>query len=200
MARPSKFSTDEILDVACGLLLDDGPAALTVSAVARNLGAPSGSIYHRFNSRDLLIAMMWLRAVEHFHQHIEPIFDTTETYSDVVRISCGVVTWAREFPLHAQVLLLHSASALLHDGWPDEVIERNQAQLQRLQVMQNKLCKRVGAKTAAQKRRLGFAIMDIPYAAVRLPLSRGEAPSKDSEQLVADAVTGVLAALTKENT
>ena len=52
-----------MLDAARDLLLEDGSGSATIEAIASSSGAPTGSIYHRFGSRDELIARLWMRAV-----------------------------------------------------------------------------------------------------------------------------------------
>ena len=63
MGRPSKFDSEQMLDAAAGLVARGGPSRATVAAIAEKLEAPSGSIYHRFESRDLLLARLWIRTV-----------------------------------------------------------------------------------------------------------------------------------------
>ena len=53
MSRPQKFSAAQILDTAATLVAADGPGAATIGAISARLKAPSGSIYHRFASRDV---------------------------------------------------------------------------------------------------------------------------------------------------
>ena len=67
MPRPASFTLDELLDAAAALLAADGPAAVTMSAVARAAGAPSGSMYHRFPTRAALCGELWIRTEERFH-------------------------------------------------------------------------------------------------------------------------------------
>ncbi len=57
------FSTDAILDAAREVVVERGPRAATVEAIATAAGVPIGSIYHRFSSIDELLARVWLRAV-----------------------------------------------------------------------------------------------------------------------------------------
>jgi AcrR family transcriptional regulator len=52
-----------MLDVARDLLLEGGAHGATVEAISRASGAPTGSIYHRFGSRDELVTRLWMRAV-----------------------------------------------------------------------------------------------------------------------------------------
>ena len=59
-----------MLDAAGALLVAGGAHGLTASAVARSLSAPSGSVYHRFASRDHLAAALWLRTVERFDRDV----------------------------------------------------------------------------------------------------------------------------------
>jgi AcrR family transcriptional regulator len=57
------FTTDAILDAARDVVVDRGPRAATVEAIATAAGVPVGSIYHRFSSIDELLSRLWLRAV-----------------------------------------------------------------------------------------------------------------------------------------
>jgi len=195
MGRPSKFSSNQILDTASRLLACDGPGSLSVASIAASLRAPSGSIYHRFGSRDILVAELWLRAVERFHKSLTPWLEITNGFDAIRAIAVGVVSWTRDNPLEAHLLLLHRSSDLLHDGWPPELSERNLAQRARSQALIESLCQRVGATTPGECRRVVFAAVDVPYAAVRSYLSSGIPPPDDLIDLVADAVNGVLTPL-----
>jgi AcrR family transcriptional regulator len=48
-----------------------GPSAATVGAIAESVGAPTGSIYHRFRSKDVLLAELLLQTVEGFQAGFE---------------------------------------------------------------------------------------------------------------------------------
>jgi AcrR family transcriptional regulator len=61
------FSTDALLDAAREVVLQRGPRAATITAIAAEAGAPVGSIYHRFDSVDEMLAQAWLRAVRRTH-------------------------------------------------------------------------------------------------------------------------------------
>lgn len=55
MPRAVAHDAGAILDAARGLVLEGGPRAAGVAAIAAASGAPVGSIYHRFGSRDGLL-------------------------------------------------------------------------------------------------------------------------------------------------
>ena len=67
MGRPARYDVDSLLDGAVALAASGGPAAVTMTAVASAVGAPSGSVYHRFPTRAALLSALWLRTLERFH-------------------------------------------------------------------------------------------------------------------------------------
>src|SRR5258705_4453627 len=77
MPRPALFTVDELLDAAAALLAADGPSAVTMSAVARAAGAPSGSMYHRFPTRAALCGELWLRTEERFRAGVSAALATS---------------------------------------------------------------------------------------------------------------------------
>src|SRR5438874_5907366 len=74
MGRP-KFANEDFLDAALAIAAEHGPPAVTVGAISERLGAPVGSFYHRFASRDLLLGELWLRTVVDFQQGITAALD-----------------------------------------------------------------------------------------------------------------------------
>jgi AcrR family transcriptional regulator len=67
MARPS-FEHAAFLAAARDLVAQAGPTAVTVSSLTERLGAPSGSFYYRFASRDVLLAELWLTTALAFQE------------------------------------------------------------------------------------------------------------------------------------
>lgn len=70
MAPPRKHDTDRILDAARTIALRDGPRATSVAAIAAESGAPAGTLYHRFGSRDRVLQEAWLRALGRFQAEV----------------------------------------------------------------------------------------------------------------------------------
>lgn len=192
MGRRSKYSADQILDAARQLLARHGPGALSIRGVASHLGAPSGSIYHRFRSRDILVASLWLRAVENFQEGLTAAVGCADPKQAVRAVASLVLTWSRENKLDARLLLMHRSRDLLSGSWPPELASRNQDQRIRVERMIDDLCRRLSAAAADERRRVVFAAIDLPYGAVRAALARGEAPSPELDAIVDDAVVAII--------
>ena len=195
MARPTKYDEDAMLDAGSVLVDAGGLAALSIAAVAKELGAPSGSIYHRFESRDTLAAALWLRAVERFQHGWAEHAEEADPVDAVRRCAAYVVGWSRANPADARLLLLYRSGDFCPGAWPEALVERNEQQRSRVADGLSTLCGRLGAVTPAAQRRVRFALVDLPYGAVRGPLAAGGDIADDLEELVDDAVVAVLGAL-----
>ena len=191
MARPAKFTDDEILDAALRQVTDG--AGATVAGIAAAVGAPTGSIYHRFPSRDVLVARLWLRTVAGFQDGLVAVLaehDPADAGRHAVRY---FLEWTRDHPVEAQLLLLHRRDDLLADGWPDEVRERAAAVAEQFDdALRDYTRRRLGSLSQDAQRRAAFAVVDIPFAAVRRHLAAGEAPPPMLDDLVVRAHDAVL--------
>lgn len=191
MARPAKFTDDEILDAALRQVTDG--AGATVAGIAAAVGAPTGSIYHRFPSRDVLVARLWLRTVAQFQDGLVAVLaeqDPADAGRHAVRY---FLEWTRDHPVEAQLLLLHRRDDLLADGWPDEVRERAAAVAEQFDdALRDYTRRRLGSLSQDAQRRAAFAVVDIPFAAVRRHLAAGEAPPPMLDDLVVRAHDAVL--------
>jgi AcrR family transcriptional regulator len=170
VGRPSRFPAEAILDSARDVTLRRGVDGLTVSAVAADLGAPSGSIYHRFASREHLAAALWLRTVERFQTgFIATLSSDDEPVDAAVAAACWVVDWAAAHPADASLLIRYRREDVVRGDNPQSV--RRRAEQARAQLTR---------ALASLARRLGqpvdlvvFAVVQIPYAAVRDSVGSG---------------------------
>src|ERR1700679_1862587 len=105
MVRGSKFDPAEFVDAALLLLSEGGPSAVTMSAIARRSGAPTGSIYHRFPSRSAVVAAAWLRALTDFAGAIEAALEPGPA-------ATALVAWSRSHPREARALFLNAPADL----------------------------------------------------------------------------------------
>ena len=105
MAPPRKHDTDTILDAARTLALRDGPRAVSVAAIARESGAPTGTLYHRFSSRDDILAAAWLRALHRFHERWLAAERHQDPVEAGVAMARSVVAFSRDHPDDARLLI-----------------------------------------------------------------------------------------------
>jgi AcrR family transcriptional regulator len=194
VARPAKFSEDQILDATLQLVATGGPGAATMSAIAAAVGAPVGSLYHRFASRELLLARLWIRTVRRFQRGFIAALADNDLDAAAIGASLHAVTWARDHLDEARVLLLHRRQDLVA-RWPqelgDELAQLNDGVEA---AVRDHARRRYGSDDEDHLQRLTFALADLPYAAMRRYLAAGEPPPASLEDLVATTCGCVLAA------
>ncbi|MEU5038936.1 TetR/AcrR family transcriptional regulator [Streptomyces rubiginosohelvolus] len=193
MARPPRFDSDQLLDAAVRLAADGGPAAVTMSAVAQAVGAPSGSVYHRFAGRPALLAEVWLRTVERFQDEYAHSLDREPDPHRAARAAARhVVAWSRAHPRQA-ALLLHGPEAFGQADWPPGHRERadggNRRTLARLAALGTAL----GATGPQDRERIALAVVEVPLSVVRRHLRAGEALPPYAEDLAEDSAAALLA-------
>jgi AcrR family transcriptional regulator len=184
VARPARYSADELLDAAAALLAGDGPAAVTMSAVARAVGAPSGSVYHRFPTRAALCGELWMRTEERFQGGFaDALAAPGDTTARCVAAARFVVQWCRDHPAEAHVLLA-GADALDRSAWPETVTARRNRLHRRLN--------RLLAGLAADPDRLSAALIDVPYGVVRRHLVAGQRIPKSADSIAEDCAKALI--------
>lgn len=193
MARAAKFRDDDILNAALELVSEDGAAAATAVGIANRLGAPSGSIYHRFASRDLILATLWVRTVRQFQRGFLAAFDHEDCTVAATKAVTHTLTWSAAHSREAKLLTWYRRDDLIA-LWPAEL----GADLAGLnddvkRAIGAFTTKQFGATTSQNVTKSRFALVDIPYAAVRAyVIPSGQAPT----WLVASALNASRAVLT----
>lgn len=109
----AKFTHDGILDAAAEEVLARGSAAeVTIAAVAQRLGAPSGSIYHRFPSRDELLVRLWIRSVRRFHDRYLAAGRDGDPQRAILDMAVCVATFTRDHRADAAAMTMFRQSRL----------------------------------------------------------------------------------------
>lgn len=167
MARPAKFTEEQILDTTLGLIAAGGPGAATIAAIAKSLGAPVGSIYHRFGSRDLLVARLWIRTVKRFQQGFLRALDNDDLDQAALGAALHVVDWCRTHPDESRVLMLYRQGELAA-RWPGELDDELSGLNDDVEsALRSHARRRYGSEDPEALGRLVFALADVPRAAVR---------------------------------
>lgn len=126
MARPARFSDDDILDAAARGVHRRGPR-VTVAQVATELGGPTGSIYHRFASRDVLFAALWLRSIRRFHAGLLAAYALPDPQAALLAATLHIPRYCREHPIDALAMTLHRQARLVAQA--PEALRRDVAEV-----------------------------------------------------------------------
>jgi AcrR family transcriptional regulator len=179
MGRPARHDSDSLLDAAVRLVGAGGPKALTVAAVAREAGGPSGSVYHRFSGRPALAAALWLRTVGRFQAG----FLTAVEEGNPARAARHVVAWCRAHPGEARVLL-YRADDFDHEHW-------SASDRDALDAMNGRAVAALRA-VGGDFDKVVLALTDLPTALVRRHLRSGHEIPARAEDLAEETAVLIL--------
>ncbi|MEZ5091432.1 TetR/AcrR family transcriptional regulator [Nocardioides sp.] len=190
MARPAKFTDDQVLDAALAGVARSGHA-VTVTEVAGELGGPVGSIYHRFSSRDVLLASLWLRSVQRFQAGLFELAASGPAGTALVECALHVPRYCRAHPDEARALTLFRQTRLL-DDCPAELEDQVAHVNDDLLALTRRLTReRYGRADRRHTELVGLATRVAPYGLVRPHL--GRAVPKVVDEAVEASATAILA-------
>lgn len=183
MGRPPVHSDQDFIDAAAALFASGGARAVTMIAVARSVGAPSGSIYHRFPDRPALLAALWLRTLRRFQAGYREALGPDPTPEDAVEATAWVVDWCRANL--AEALVLQAGSRTFDpENWPAEARAELAAIDAAMRRTIRSTVRAVARHTGRPRDQVAFAVLDLPLAAVRRHLLAGQPPPPKTTKLV----------------
>jgi len=192
MGRNARYSDEDILDAASTIAAEGGAHAVTMTKIASRLGAPSGSIYHRFASRDLVMARLWIRTVRRFQVGFLEAFAQQDLPAVVRDAVLHTVDWSEQNRDEARVLLLHSQRELLArepEALGPELAELNTQVAAVLRTFTERLFGQVTPESIGRSR---LALIELPYAAARHQIASGAPTPSWLRDSVLDASCAVL--------
>lgn len=178
MGRTAHFNNEQFVDAALKIAAERGPAAVTIAAVAGKICAPVGSVYHRFLSRDVLLAEVWLKVVSSFQEDFLQLLEKSEG----LEAALHTPRWVRRHLDEARIILLYRREELVAGDWPEDLKSRALDVKRRLDDGICSYTARIFGK--AWRKELGqvvFAIIDVPYAAVIRYIRQGKKPPRAVE-------------------
>lgn len=188
MGRKAYFKRDEFMDAAMRMVAERGPGALTVSMLAKGMNAPIGSVYHRFPSRDVLLAEAWIRVVESFQREF-----LGALAKDGLQAALNTIRWVREHPREACILLLYRREELVSGPWPEHLKGRVASLSRELDSGIRAFAKKqFGHAGKEALRRATFALVDVPLAAVRRHLPDGVSPPAFLDEMVRETYLAIM--------
>jgi AcrR family transcriptional regulator len=183
------FAGADFLAAARIIAAETGPATVTVASVTDRLGAPTGSFYYRFASRDLLLGELWLQTVLAFQVGFVAAVEAGEGLAAALHVPA----WARAHPDDARLLLLHSRHDFVPGAWPEELVHGVADQARRFEQCLERFARSgLGGVHAGALRRAQFILADVPIAAVRPHLQRREPPPPLVDELIRRTYQAVL--------
>jgi AcrR family transcriptional regulator len=189
MGHP-KFSQEDFLTAALAIAAEKGVAGVTVASVSERLRSPTGSFYHRFASRDVLLGLLWLRTVLDFQAGISAALDA----EDALGAALHTPAWVRKHPDKARLLLLHDRKDFLKAEWPPELRVGVAEMTQRMEVGSRKWARVIFGKEGRDEIRLAqFLISELPVAVVRQHLLRGEQLPELTDRIIRTTYRAIVA-------
>jgi AcrR family transcriptional regulator len=163
-----------MLDTARALLLEEGSRSATVGAIAKASGAPIGTIYHRFGSRDELIARLWIRAVYRSQASFVAAMEREEPSEAALAAAMSIIDFCEQHPSDARLLASFRREDLLQ-AIPEGALAEELASLNRpVERAVVRLAQRLyGKRSRAALDRTLLAVFDLPYGAARRYLIAG---------------------------
>jgi AcrR family transcriptional regulator len=182
-----------MLDAARDLLLEAGSRNATIEAIADASGAPTGSIYHRFGSRDELIAKLWIRAVHRSQASFLAALERDSPREAALAAALSIVDFCEDHPADAQLLVGFRRedliSAVPEGPLADELAVLNRPVERALVQLARRL---YGRRSRAALDRTLLAVFDLPYGAARRHLIAGSRLPRELRADLSRAVAAVI--------
>lgn len=181
-----------MLDAALRLLRERGVRGVTMTAVAEVTGAPSGSLYHRFPSRNALLGELWLRSVERFQAEFVARLGDPDVWAATEGTLRHVFAWLRQHPDEAQLLLMYRRRDISADEWPEELVRRVKRLADDFDRAMQAFADRLGGEPDDAVTLAWFLLADLPLAAARRHLAAGRPIPPVGERLTLEAARALL--------
>ena len=194
MPRPSRFSEAQILDATAAIVAAGGPGAATIGAIGHMLSAPSGSIYHRFASRDVLLGRLWLTKAAFFQNRFAAALAERDPTKAGLAAALSMPRAVRDDFAGARIMLLHRRDDFLDGDWPPDMAAEAIRLKHQVDDAMSNIVRRLFRRVAPETLQLAyFAMIDVPLAAVRRHVENDEMPPPSVEDLIAKTYAALIA-------
>jgi AcrR family transcriptional regulator len=189
MGRIARFNNEQFVDAALKIAAGRGPAAMTIAAVAGEVGAPVGSVYHRFLSRDVLLAEVWLKVISSFQETFLHLLEKDEG----LEAALHTPRWVRLHPTESRIILLYRREELVEGEWPNDLRERALWIKRGLDDgIRDYAARTFGTDGRKAMHRILFALIDVPYAAVIRYIRQGEKPPGEVDNYIRQTYSAIM--------
>ncbi len=187
MGRPRLHADDTVLDAARDLVVAGGGSRATTAAVSERSAVPVGSLYHRFGSREALLAEVWLRTVRRFQVGL---LRAAAAAAPGLRRAVATAAWTLDFataqPADSRLLLLARREDLLREAALPPAVRTGLRELNEpvARLLDRLVTEVFGRDDGSGRAALTIAVVDLPYAHVRRHLLGGTDPSGQRASLL----------------
>jgi AcrR family transcriptional regulator len=169
MGRKSTFRDDAVFAAVARLLVEAGEARL--QGVVAETGVSTGSLYHRFGSREGLLAEAWLDAVGAFQEAFLAALDRGGAQPGL-EAALATPRFCRNEPARALILVCCRRSELVCAATPAHLVDRLETVNRKAARAMQDFCARTGIPL--ETARLGM--IGFPLGAVKLYLPARPVP------------------------
>lgn len=196
MGRTPKYERKDIVGATLRLVADRGPQAVTVAAVASEVGAPTGSIYHRYPSRERLLAELWMEVVEGFQSSFVAALATANDIEGAGKAVRSMAAWTRDHALEARLLLLHRRQDFVPGDWPPELVQRAASLDPQLGSALRAFARRAFGQVERDSMAvLRFALLDAPFGGIKPYVQAGKPVPPIVDELIERGAHAILSTL-----
>ncbi len=165
MAALTKFTENAILDAAESVIAESGIEGASIASIARRCGAPNGSIYHRFASKQHLIGALWVRIATSYRTTLTDALGASP--SDLAEAVVNLTfDWVAANPSRAELLMRLRTEDFVPSDWPEVVVDQIQATNAALGTELLELAQSLSLHPLD----VTLAVIDVPAAAARRSL------------------------------
>jgi len=170
MPRPSTHTPDAILDAACQAIGIWGRDA-TIQQISTLSGIPTGSIYHRFSSREELLISLWLRSIHRLHISLTIAAESTpDAHEALLAVALDMVHYCRTHSDEALAMTLYRQANLLvscPDPLRDEVANLNQGITATIECLAQRRFPTRTTSILPASELVYVAVVQLPYGLIR---------------------------------
>jgi AcrR family transcriptional regulator len=192
MARPQLHPSETMLDAARELLLEQGAGSATIDAIADASGAPTGSIYHRFGSRDELLARLWLRAVYRSQASFLAALEKDDPRDAALAAAMSIIDFCEAEPGDARLLASFRREDLIRRTGDELAIELEEVNKPVERAVVSLARRLYGRATRPALNRTLLAVFDLPFGATHRYLLMGIAIPRGLRADLEPAVVAVI--------
>lgn len=189
MGRKARYTKDNFIRAALEIISEKGPGGLTMQAVAEKSGAPIGSVYHRFKSREILLAELWVYLIESFQSGFISLLQS----GDGEKAALYTLDWVRKHPNRSRVFLLYRREQLIKGTWPEDIkekVEKLAAEVD--ECLADFTRRRLGTVNKQNTARVIFCLVQVPVGTAKDALESGKTIPAIYDQLVLETYNSVL--------